>query len=263
MDEKEAFAAAVRILSPAEARAIRARFHETFLDTASDFYRDRKIGTFVYHPSGKGNQHGCMWDCLRAYRRATWDEIRAAIADSREVLVMWDIMNLNPYTPPEVAHPFGPDAVIACRPAILEIGLGLLPDDLYIFDRTFEWAGVLTHEPWAEGVEPHKYLVLARDRLHSLNSTGEHWDFVQIDRTAKTTDSSLEIWLDDHHFADLIEPHAGDSVSIHFFPPREGWNWQVPANQLQSAITRALEKIGASRDSNGDEHRSGVEERKT
>jgi hypothetical protein len=186
MNEKEAFAAAIRILSLAEARAVRARFHETFLDTSSDFYRERNIGTFIYHPSGKGNQQNCMWDCLRAYRRATWEEIKAVMENSREVLVMWDIMNPNPYAPAEGDSPFSRDAVIACRSEYLEVGLHLLPEDLYIFDRTYQWAGILTHEPWVDGVEPYKYLVLARDRLHSWISTGEHWNFIRHDHANRS-----------------------------------------------------------------------------
>ena len=244
MDEKEAFAAAVQVLPPAEARTIRARFHETFLDTSSDFYRERNVGALIYHPSGKGNQRNHMWDCLRAYRRATWDEIKAAMANSREVLVMWDIMDPNPYATSEEAHPFEPDTVIACRPAVLEVGLHLLPEDLYIFDRTIRWAGILTHEPWVDGVEQYKYLAFERDRPQTIISTGERWEFIQSEQPDNCRDSpGLEIWLDDRHFADLIDAELGEPMSFRFFPPREGWTWQVPGGRLQEVIGRALEAI--------------------
>lgn len=244
MDEKEAFAAAARVLPLAEARTVRARFHETFLDTSSDFYRERNVGASIYHPSGKGNQLNHMWDCLRAYRRATWDEIKVAMANSREVLVMWDIMSPNPYATSEEAHPFEPDTVIACRPAVLEVGLHFLPEDLYIFDRTFQWAGILTHEPWVDGVEPYTFLAFAGDRPQTIISTGERWEFVRSEHSVNSRGSpGLAIWLDNRHFADLMNAVSEEQVALRFLPPREGWTWQVPAGRLQEIIGRALEAI--------------------
>ena len=247
--ELEAFAAAVRVLSPKEGRAIRARFHEAFLDTASEHYRNG-LAVFIAKPPGKGNQRGLLWKALRAYRRVTWDQIRTVMSRSREVFVLWDIENPNPYLPPDHLAPFERDTVIACRPAYLEAAVHLLPDDLYVFDNSFTWAGVLTHEPTVEFGELNKFLVYAHDKLDSRISTGEQWEFRPGDAIRRPGQPAvLEIWLDDLHVADLVVEPSSESPNIRFYTFRPDWTWEVPIDRLQDAIARAREMFeSADRD---------------
>lgn len=236
--ELAAFADAVRVLSQGQGRDIRAQFHDTFLDTNSETYRERNMRVFVYDRNLRRNQRGLLWECRRSYRRATWDQIKSVMEGSREVFVLFDVFNAPPEVPDQGYGPFKRDDVLACRPAYLEVGLPVLPEDLYIFDRTFEWAGVLTHEPWTEGVAPYKFLTYANDPLHTLVSSGEFVEFTEHQSVESAHSAVIELWLDDRHFADLCRLRNGDT-SLRLQSPARGWRWEIPIAQLDDAVARA------------------------
>lgn len=124
------FRTSVRVLPEPEARAIRGRFVDAFVDPAAGA--------------------GPMWSGLRHRQRVSLARLWATVAASEVVTVMWD--------PPceegrrrLADRAFGPSDVIECRVADLEQGVEWLPDDLYLFDGSLTWSAIFTHESDVDG----------------------------------------------------------------------------------------------------------------
>lgn len=137
------FQRGIRIVPADKAQAIRQRYQHAFLDILSDRYR-RDVKELVPYPDGL-LQRGYMWDCLKSYQEETWEDFWRLVCGFREVLVLWDRLSKVRIYDPDY-YKLGRDTVIACTPAHLQTGLELLPRDLYIFDLTFTWSAIQTHE---------------------------------------------------------------------------------------------------------------------
>lgn len=125
------FRTAVRVLPDAEAGAVRHRFAGAFLRA--------------------GGHEPPMWNALRHRQRVSLARLWATVAGRETVMVMWDHPDLSAGRPP---HPtaFSPCAVLECRVADLERGVDWLPDDLYVFDDTYTWSAVFTHQADVDGM---------------------------------------------------------------------------------------------------------------
>ena len=125
----EEFRHTVRVLPPDEACSVRSRFEETFV--------------------ADGSPGPNLWDRLGCPQRVSLARLWATVSSTDVVHVMWD--------PPVVASPavdarsFATDAVLECGVADLELGVDWLPEDLYVFDDSFSWSAVFTHERDRDG----------------------------------------------------------------------------------------------------------------
>ncbi len=140
--ELDEFREAVRVLPKGEARDLRRRYIRTFVDTRSKECSD------IAEVSARcpaATYWSYLWDCLRD---PTVIDCRFVdgLADSlREVLVLWD---LHPDRRVAVQNywKFQKDDVLSLDYNLLLRNLRHLPEDIYIFDRSFGWTLVLTHE---------------------------------------------------------------------------------------------------------------------
>jgi hypothetical protein len=67
------------------------------------------------------------------------------ILNAKTVFTLWDLHSADRIPIPEY-WTFGRDSVLTCAPAHLLSGLQWLPDDIYVFDESFEWSVIFTHE---------------------------------------------------------------------------------------------------------------------
>ena len=125
----EEFCGLVRVLDGRSAGAARRRFVEAFVGSAS-----------APPP---------IWAAIRDRRRVSLARLWATVADRDVVSVMWDPPRPGRGRRPEGA--FGSDDVLECRVVDLEGGIEWLPDDLYVFDDSFTWSAIFTHESDVDG----------------------------------------------------------------------------------------------------------------
>ena len=143
-NELSQFRDRVRVLPMAQARLVRARFQEALLDTGHPNYDDRILRL---RPFSDGEFcTGYMWDYLRNPRQVSEEEVLRMVAMViGSVYAMWDVHSSDRIRIPDYWK-FSRSAVLAMRPADLLAGLGFLPEDLYMFDGSYSWACILTHE---------------------------------------------------------------------------------------------------------------------
>ncbi len=124
------FRTTVRVLPAPDAEDVRRRFETAFL----------RAGIEVAH----------MWGGLRDRQRVSLARLWATVAAAEVVHVMWD-----PPGDDRIGHlcdrVFGPFAVLECRVVDLERGVDWLPDDLYLFDESYTWSAIFTHESDVDG----------------------------------------------------------------------------------------------------------------
>ena len=131
------------ILSKDDAALTRKKYIKTFINTQKDYYiknieaLNECIDGYCYN--------GYLWDCFvspalteEAY---IWDKLKRL----DYVFVLWDIHSCEKIFIKDYWK-FDKDDVIKLSPQILSNGLNNLPEDIYIFDKTFKWSFALTHE---------------------------------------------------------------------------------------------------------------------
>jgi hypothetical protein len=127
-----------------KAMQIRTKYISVFINTDTERYRNsiaRKISFkdgFYYK--------GYLWDCLKSKELITEREIFEKLQQSnREMYVFWDLHSSEKITI-ENYWKYPRDAILSLRGEVLLSGLTFLPDDIYIFDTSFLWSLILTHE---------------------------------------------------------------------------------------------------------------------
>ncbi len=157
----------MKIIDTTEANMLRQAFINAFVDTSTDYYKNiSKIepDTVVYG----AYYFSYLWDTLYQDNTETisFDNAIKLIVQKNQVYSMWDIrpkeiVDPFPYPPlkPHYLDIYNSDTIIkwesAELTALLDKELGdystydcltaTLPEDIYIFDDTFEWSVLFTH----------------------------------------------------------------------------------------------------------------------
>jgi hypothetical protein len=141
-DSLETFAASVQQLPPGDADDVRSRFVAERVDTETAEAKQH----LRLEPRPDGLVYrGYLWDFLASSEVASEDEIWRRVESVPHLLAMWDLHSKDRvWTPDYFKFPKG--TVLRADPATLRRGLKYLPEDLYLFDDSCSWAGVLTHE---------------------------------------------------------------------------------------------------------------------
>lgn len=136
----EEFRAQVEVILPPRAAELRGRFLDAFVDTEDPLFEDH-MGPA---PHTDGHYYkGFLWDFVRDPRIVSEEEAWAACEGKDVVHVMWDI-HTTEYMP--YYYKFPVDAVLRGSGVAIRSGEFWLPDDLYLFDDTFQWTVVLTSD---------------------------------------------------------------------------------------------------------------------
>ena len=126
-----------------KAAVLREHFIETFLDTKKDFFQ-RNIRQTKRFSDGVCYT-GYLWDCIVRYSRISLNALLRKLLSHDKVYVMWDVHSCERILMPNYWL-FPKDAVLEVNTDFLASNLAFLPQDIYIFDDSFRWALIPTHE---------------------------------------------------------------------------------------------------------------------
>jgi hypothetical protein len=130
---------------------LRQIYIESFVDTAKDHYKDFILKKTTYI-DGDFYQ-GYLWEYFFKAKQISRFFLTNTLIEKEKVYVMWDVhscerINVAAYNKSGNKRYwlFDRDDVLQTVPSNLLEGLNFLPEDIYIFDDTFEWSLCLTHE---------------------------------------------------------------------------------------------------------------------
>ncbi len=177
-----------KIMPPDKGAALRARFIDAFVDTSTDYFRELikvKPTDVVYTSDLIVNRY--MWDILSpgSYTVVPYHRCIETIAEKKRVYSLWDIrprkVVYTKYpelwtTTPRYLELYPSDVVIEWDTgellSLLKVELEdyaatsldiTLPEDLYIFDDSFSWCVIFTHESTQElvpGIKGERFCIL-------------------------------------------------------------------------------------------------------
>lgn len=133
------------ILGEEESQGIRKKFIDYFVNQSSGYFKK------YISQSQDANQYyvGYLWDSLKEYKRALHKDdliFLDAFLENR-VYVMCDLHSLGRLgNSPDLLPFFPSDRIGAAKLKDVISALAALPQDVYIFDDTFSWYLILTHE---------------------------------------------------------------------------------------------------------------------
>lgn len=142
----DAFEAAITFVAPDDAERLRATFTHKRLDPqhaerAKEALRPQQFSDGLAYT-------GYLWDFLVDKHVVSEDEVWNGLEPLPEVYAMWDLHSSERFRMPDYFR-FPRGTVVHAGPATLRRGVAYLPEDLYIFDATCDWAAALTHE-WVD-----------------------------------------------------------------------------------------------------------------
>jgi hypothetical protein len=129
------------MLSKEDSAFFHDSYIELFVDTNSSSFQKFMVPLLT---SEKKAVYGYLWNCLRNPIKITHQRLCVELSRFDDVLVMADEYDQERSAYP--IWPFPPRSVVQFAPQILLNALTVLPEDLYIFDRTMDWTLVQTHE---------------------------------------------------------------------------------------------------------------------
>lgn len=142
MDFNE-FSRAVTIIAPVEAEKYRKQYIRTFVNRECQYYKD-KIKTLKHFSDG-WCYTGYLWDCLHTAWPIHWNTVVSYRNVLHDVLVFWDIHSCERILIPDYWK-FPKNACLELSYTELCLHRNWLPEDIYIFDRSYTWTIVFTHE---------------------------------------------------------------------------------------------------------------------
>ena len=137
------FKASVTLLDKEQRNFLRNKYIMTFIDVNSEWYhewiekRKRYCDGDCYL--------GYLWDCLKAKDLIDKAYIEHLHGQLGQVFVFWDIHSCERIFIKDYWK-FDKDAMLFVDFDVLLQGTKYLPEDIYIFDQTFKWTLILTHE---------------------------------------------------------------------------------------------------------------------
>lgn len=131
------------ILPQEAAQSLRSEYIKSFMDTQKQYY-NKYIDTVNEYSDG-ACYTGYLWDCLKNAIVIDLQYIESISNNLNSVYVLWDIHTKERIFI-EDYWKFGKDSILKLKFAELMKNLEYLPEDIYIFDESFTWTVVLTHE---------------------------------------------------------------------------------------------------------------------
>ena len=125
-----------------KSNAIRQKYIETFVDTESKYYAEN-IEKLIKFSDGLC-YIGYLWDCFKNPMVISKDELEKVLKDKKRFYVMWDIHSADSIFIPNYWK-YPKSSILVVDNWSKEIK-NELPEDIYLFDDTFTWSAVYTHE---------------------------------------------------------------------------------------------------------------------
>lgn len=130
------------ILTFNKSASLRIKFINSFIKTESDYYKKYILEKKMF--SDGMCYIGYLWDCLHHSKNISPQESLTFLETKKNIYIMWDIHSKD--------RIFIPNYWKYPKHSILKVDFWSesyfrdLPEDIYLFDETFSWCIVYTHE---------------------------------------------------------------------------------------------------------------------
>ena len=133
----------IYVLDDKTKESIREKFCISFIDTKKDGYREAIEEKEEYSDGYCYN--GYLWDYIANVTVVEENYMKTKITKMNEVYALWDIHSSEKILI-ENYWKFKKDDIVKLKGDTLIEKLHLFPEDLYVFDNTYGWVMVFTHE---------------------------------------------------------------------------------------------------------------------
>ena len=139
----EMFKANLEVLDKVKGERLRDQYIEKFINIENELYQERIVNR---HKFCDGYCYlGYLWDYLKSPCVISGDYIKTIAKSIDEVYVFWDIHSCERILIKNYWK-YAKDAILRLNFSTLLIGQKYLPEDIYIFDDSFSWTLIKTHE---------------------------------------------------------------------------------------------------------------------
>ncbi|MFZ5643767.1 MAG: hypothetical protein ACOY46_09280 [Bacillota bacterium] len=139
----EEFRNQVTVLLGDKAYELRSKYIKKFVNTELEHYK-KYIEVLNEYSDGLC-YIGYLWDCLKNPIVIDFQYIGEKVDKLDKVFVLWDIHTKDRIFI-ENYWMFGKDSVLSLEYKVLLNNLNYLPEDIYIFDKSYDWTLIITHE---------------------------------------------------------------------------------------------------------------------
>ena len=137
----------MEVLNSEYSQLIRELYIECFVNTQSPHYIE---GVQTRIPFRDGLCYtSYLWDCLKKPKKISRNKALNLLWERKNVFIMWDIHSEERIFIPNYWK--YPKESVLLLEVFDEEKLKDLPEDIYIFDDTFSWSVILTHETDRKG----------------------------------------------------------------------------------------------------------------
>lgn len=137
------------ILNSTDSDVLRELYIDAFIDVSSDRYI-HTIKNMTECTDG-WCYTGYLWDCLKKPRLITERRLNQFVQKRKGIYIMWDIHSKDYIKIPNYWK-YPKDSVIHLEEWSKEL-VKTMPEDIYVFDDTFNWSAIYTHED----INSHRY----------------------------------------------------------------------------------------------------------
>ena len=130
------------ILDSKKSDALRCNYIKNFVDTASTYYKENIEQKTMF--SDGLCYTGYLWDCLLNPSIILENKAEQFLQKKRKIFIMWDIHSCDRILIPDYWK--FPKTKVLYSDTWVETFKDDLPEDVYVFDDTFSWSVIYTHE---------------------------------------------------------------------------------------------------------------------
>ena len=132
----------ITILDSTKSDTLRCEYIKNFINTSSLYYKENIERKILF--SDGLCYTGYLWDCLLKPTVISECKANQFLQGKRRMCIMWDIHSCERILIPNYWK--FPKTKIISTDAGIESFKHDLPEDVYIFDDTFSWSVIYTHE---------------------------------------------------------------------------------------------------------------------
>ncbi len=132
----------MNILDATKSDELRSEYIQSFVDTTKDYYLE-----LIKHKTEFSDglcYIGYLWDCLKNPQVISETEVSRILQDKKNIYIMWDIHSYERICIPNYWK-YSKTSVLTTN-TWSDALKSDLPEDIYLFDDTFSWSVIFTHE---------------------------------------------------------------------------------------------------------------------
>ncbi len=149
------------ILDSKKSDDLRCNYIKNFVDTSSKYYKENIEHKTMF--SDGLCYTGYLWDCLLNPSAILESKADQLLQEKRRIFIMWDIHSCDRIFIPDYWK--FPKTNVLCVDDWLEIFKEDLPEDIYVFDDTFSWSVIYTHETY---VKDNRYCLFVKKGFKNI-----------------------------------------------------------------------------------------------